>query len=186
MAKKKPRKKNTLTPSPSPKWPPVGFKSNGEVFAKIPSAQELISNASNNKKLTSQLAQLVDGVRICEKYSCGAVQVASFNGCTWWEVNAKLVGETSADDLTQRTFGDGEGESVFFALFLGVTFFLITAFLVVVALGVGVAVALAVGDGVFVAASACGEMTNATITSTTKGLITVPLEFSHGKEDTNN
>ena len=105
MAKKKPRKKNTLTPSPSPKWPPVGFKSNGEVFAKIPSAKELISNASNNKKLTSQLAQLVDGVRICEKYSCGAVQVASFNGCTWWEVNAKLVGQTSPDDSTQRTFG---------------------------------------------------------------------------------
>ena len=83
-------------------------------------------------------------------------------------------------------FGDGEGDNVFFAFFLVVTFFLITAFLVAVALGVGVAVALAVGDGVFVAASACGEMTNAAITSTTKGLITVPLKFSHGKEDTNN
>ena len=47
----------------------------------------------------------VDGVRICENYSCGAVQVASFNGCTWWEVNAKLVGQTSPDDSTQRTFG---------------------------------------------------------------------------------
>ena len=91
-------------------------------------------------------------------------------------------------------FGEGEGDRVFFALFLGTTFFLITAFLVAVALGVGVAVVLGVGvavvlgvgDGVFVAASACGEMTNAAITSTTKGLITVPLKFSHGKEDTNN
>ena len=102
---KKPGKKNTLTPSPSPKWPPAGFKSNGEVFAKIPSAKELISTASNSKILTSQLAQLVDGVPICERYSCGAVRVASFNGCTWWEVNAKLVGQTSPDDSTQRTFG---------------------------------------------------------------------------------
>jgi len=57
---------------------------------------------------------------------------------------------------------------------------------VAVALAVGVAVALAVGDGVFVAASARGEMKSAAITSTTKGLITVPLKFAHRKEDTNN
>jgi len=101
----KKRVKKTLSPSPSPKWPPVGFKSNGEVYAKIPTAKELIGTASNSKVLTAQLAQLVDGVRICEKYSCGAVQIASLNGCTWWEVNAKLVGETSADDKTLRSFG---------------------------------------------------------------------------------
>lgn len=101
----KKRAKKTLSPSPSPKWPPVGFKSNGEVYAKIPTAKELIGTASNSKVLTAQLGQLVDGVRICEKYSCGAVQIASLNGCTWWEVNAKLVGETSADDKTLRSFG---------------------------------------------------------------------------------
>jgi len=101
----KKRVKKTLSPSPSPKWPPVGFKSNGEVYAKIPTAKELIGTASSSKVLTAQLAQLVDGVRICEKYSCGAVQIASLNGCTWWEVNAQLVGETSADDKTLRSFG---------------------------------------------------------------------------------
>jgi hypothetical protein len=101
----KKRAKNSLSPSPSPKWPPVGFKSNGEVYAKIPTAKELIGTASSSKVLTAQLGQLVDGVRICEKYSCGAVQIASLNGCTWWEVNAKLVGETSADDKTLRSFG---------------------------------------------------------------------------------
>ena len=101
----KKKAKNSLSPSPSPKWPPVGFKSSGEVYAKIPTAKELIGTASSSKVLTAQLAQLVDGVRICEKYSCGAVQIASLNGCTWWEVNAKLVGETSADDKTLRSFG---------------------------------------------------------------------------------
>lgn len=102
---KKKRVKKTVSPSPSPQWPPVGFKSNGEVYAKIPTAKELIGTASGSKVLSAQLGQLVDGVRICEKYSCGAVQVASLNGCTWWEVNAKLVGETSADDKTLRSFG---------------------------------------------------------------------------------
>ena len=101
----KKRVRKSLSPSPSPQWPPVGFKSNGEVYAKIPTAKELIGTASSSKVLTAQLGQLVDGVRICEKYSCGAVQIASLNGCTWWEVNAKLVGETSADDKTLRSFG---------------------------------------------------------------------------------
>ncbi len=98
-------KKKIVTPSPSPKWPPAGFKSNGEVFAKIPTAKELVSTASSNVSLTRQLAQLVDGVRICEKFACGAVQLASANGCTWWEISANVVGQTSADDKTIRNFG---------------------------------------------------------------------------------
>ena len=105
VVKKKPRKKITITPSPKPKWPPNGFKANGDVYAKIPNAKELVGTASNSKILTAQLAQKVDGVAICEKYSCGAVQVASLDGCTWWEVNSKLVGETSATDKTLKTFG---------------------------------------------------------------------------------
>lgn len=105
VVKKKPRKKITITPSPKPQWPPSGFKANGDVYAKIPTAKELVGTASNSKILTAQLAQKVDGVAICEKYSCGAVQVASLDGCTWWEVNAKLVGETSATDKTLKTFG---------------------------------------------------------------------------------
>jgi hypothetical protein len=105
VVKKKPRKKITITPSPKPKWPPSGFKANGEVYAKIPNAKELVGTASNSKILTAQLAQKVDGVAICEKYSCGAVQVASLDGCTWWEVNSKLVGDTSATDKTLKTFG---------------------------------------------------------------------------------
>ena len=105
VVKKKPRKKVTVSPSPKPNWPPSGFKASGDVYAKIPTAKELVGTASNSKILTAQLAQKVDGVAICEKYSCGAVQVASLDGCTWWEVNAKLVGETSATDKTIKTFG---------------------------------------------------------------------------------
>ena len=107
MVKKKPtpKKKVKLSPSPSPKWPPTGFKSNGEVYAKVPTAKELIGTASNSTVLTRALAQLVDGVRICEKYSCGALQIASLNGCTWWEINAKVVGAVSSDDKTLHTYG---------------------------------------------------------------------------------
>jgi len=105
VVKKKPRKKVTITPSPKASWPPKGFKANGDVYAKIPNAKELVGTASNSKILTAQLAQKVDGVAICEKYSCGAVQVASLDGCTWWEVNSKLVGETSATEKTLKTFG---------------------------------------------------------------------------------
>ncbi len=66
--KKKPRKKVLLTPSPSPVWPLVGFKSDDdEIWAKIPTAKELVGYASGNKSLTRELARLVDGVRVCEK-----------------------------------------------------------------------------------------------------------------------
>lgn len=103
--KSKQRIKSKLSPSPAPEWPPKGFKSNAEVYAKIPTAKELISTASNSSILTRQLAKLVDGIPICEKYSCGAVQLASLNGCTWWEITATLVGVTSAEDKSIRSFG---------------------------------------------------------------------------------
>ena len=102
---KEPQKKISPTPSPAPTWPPKGFKSNGEVFAKIPTAKELIGSASNSKILTRQLSQQIDGIPICEKYSCGAVQIASLNGCTWWEIKAKLIGRNSPGDKSIRIFG---------------------------------------------------------------------------------
>ena len=100
VVKRKPRKKISLSPSPKPNWPLPGFSSDdGEIWAKIPTAKELIGNASNNKNLTRELGRLVDGVRVCEKYSCGAVQVASENGCTWWDITANV------SDMTKAIYG---------------------------------------------------------------------------------
>jgi hypothetical protein len=99
--------KAKITPSPSPVWPPKGFivSKDGNTYAKIPTAKELVGLASNDKVLTRALAQLVDGIPVCEKYSCGAVQVASAIGCTWWVITADVQGATSADDKTLKTFG---------------------------------------------------------------------------------
>jgi hypothetical protein len=99
--------KVTATPSPSPVWPPKGFikSKDGNVFIKIPTAKELVGLASNDKALTSALAKTVDGVPVCEKYSCGAVQVASLTGCTWWIVTANIRGATSEEDKTLKLFG---------------------------------------------------------------------------------
>ena len=96
-----------ITPSPSPVWPPKGFikSKDGNTFAKIPTAKELVGLASNDKVLTKALAQTVDGVPVCEKYSCGAVQVASLTGCTWWVVTANVKGATSLEDKTIKLFG---------------------------------------------------------------------------------
>jgi len=103
LAKAKP----TLTPSPSPIWPPKGFtkSKDGNVFVKIPSAKELVGLASNDKALTRALAKTVDGVSVCEKYSCGAVQVSSLTGCTWWVITANIKGVTSVEDKTLKVFG---------------------------------------------------------------------------------
>ena len=103
LAKAKP----TLSPSPSPVWPPKGFakSKDGNAFIKIPKPKELVGLASNDKVLTKALAQTVDGVPVCEKYSCGAVQVASLSACTWWVVTASVKGATSPEDKTVKLFG---------------------------------------------------------------------------------
>ena len=100
-------KKAKITPSPSPVWPPKGFirSKDGNTYAKIPTPKELVGLASNDKKLTAALAEKVDGTPICEKFSCGAVTVASAVGCVWWVVTANLKGRTSAEDKTQKLFG---------------------------------------------------------------------------------
>lgn len=96
-----------ITPSPSPVWPPKGFikSKDGSTFAKIPTPKELVGLASNDKKLTAALAEKIDGVPVCEKFSCGAVTVVSAVGCTWWVVTANLRGRTSLEDKTQKLFG---------------------------------------------------------------------------------
>ena len=94
-----------VKPSPSPKWPPVGFTVKGEIYAKVPTVKELVGIASNSKVITEQLAQKVDGLLICQKYSCGAITVASANGCSWWEVKSKVIGPKNLEDKSIVTFG---------------------------------------------------------------------------------
>ena len=94
-----------VKPSPSPKWPPVGFTVKGEIYAKVPTVKELVGIASNSKVITEQLAQKVDGLLICQKYSCGAITIASANGCSWWEVKSKVIGPKNLEDKSIVTFG---------------------------------------------------------------------------------
>ena len=95
-----------VKPSPSPKWPPVGFTVKGEIYAKVPTVKELVGIASNSKVITAQLAQKVDGVLICQKYSCGAITVAATKGCTWWEVKSRVKGPKSMEDSTIVVHGN--------------------------------------------------------------------------------
>jgi hypothetical protein len=81
--KKKKRAKVRVTPSPKPSWPPKGFAVEGEVYAKFPTAKELVGLISANSNLSKQIKQ-------CSTYICGSIQVASETGCIWWEVNAAV------------------------------------------------------------------------------------------------
>ena len=99
---KKKKKNVKLSPSPSPKWPPVGFKTDplGEtkMYLKVPNTKELIGILSAKTALASQ-------IKDCTKFTCGAVIVASEIGCRWWKVTGDVVGATSAEDRTLKTFG---------------------------------------------------------------------------------
>ncbi len=76
---KKTRAKVRISPSPKPVWPPKGFRVQGEVYAKVPTAKELVGLISANKTLQKQIKE-------CSTYICASVQVVSEIGCKWWEV----------------------------------------------------------------------------------------------------
>lgn len=85
--KSKPRKKISVSPSPKPSWPPAGFAPpESGIYAKVPSSKELVGVISAKGNLAAQVAA-------CTKFICGAVQVASEQGCLWWEVEAKVYAQ---------------------------------------------------------------------------------------------
>ena len=65
---------------------------------KVPTAKELVGILSAKTALSAQ-------IKDCTKFTCGAVLVASEIGCRWWQVRADVVGTTSAEDRTLKTFG---------------------------------------------------------------------------------
>lgn len=102
VKKKKKKKISKVTPSPSPKWPPAGFKTDAlgatKLYMKVPSAKELVGILSAKTSLSAQ-------IKDCTKFTCGAVLLASEIGCRWWQVTGDVVGATSAEDRTLKTFG---------------------------------------------------------------------------------
>ena len=71
-------------PSPSPKWPPQGFKGKDGVYAKVPTSKELVGLLSAKRTLQSV-------VKNCREFACGAVIAAAETGCEWWEVTSRVL-----------------------------------------------------------------------------------------------
>lgn len=85
--KKKPRKISKPLPSPSPKWPPKGFREVDGVYISTPkSEKELVGVLSAKTTLLSE-------IRACEKRVCAVVYVAAEEKCKWWEVQAIVIGK---------------------------------------------------------------------------------------------
>lgn len=88
-AKKKkpaPRKISKPIPSPSPKWPPKGFKAVDGVYISTPkSERELVGVLSAKTNLLSE-------IQACDKKVCAVVYVASKSKCNWWEVQSIVIG----------------------------------------------------------------------------------------------
>lgn len=96
--KKYVRKRVAPIPSPPAKWPPANFNNSGSIYAKIPSASELNSFASNSKPLSAELKD-------CEKLTCGAIFLASVNGCRWWQIDSVVTSPSKTTPGTRDTLG---------------------------------------------------------------------------------
>ena len=78
------KKRNPVAPSPSPKWPPLGFKVMNDVYWRTPSVEVMMNVAAGNTSLAKAIAA-------CKEYSCGRLQVASLIGCVYWEIDSKVI-----------------------------------------------------------------------------------------------
>jgi len=78
------KKKNPIKPSPSPKWPPLGFKMMDDIYYRTPSVEVMMNVAAGNSTLAKAIAA-------CKEYSCGRLQVASLIGCVYWEIDSKVI-----------------------------------------------------------------------------------------------
>jgi hypothetical protein len=77
-------KKNPIAPSPSPKWPPLGFKVMDDIYYRTPSVEVMMNVAAGNSVLAKAIAA-------CKEFSCGRLQVASLIGCVYWEIDSKVI-----------------------------------------------------------------------------------------------
>ena len=82
--KKPATKKKSLAPSPSPKWPPAGYKVMDDIYYRTPSVEIMMNVAAGNSALAKAVAA-------CKEFSCGRLQVASLIGCVYWEIESKVI-----------------------------------------------------------------------------------------------
>ena len=89
------KKSATPIPSPSPKWPPQGFKGTDGVYAKVATFKELTGLLSAQKNLPAVVNQ-------CKEFACGAVIAAAETGCAWWEVTSSVFRSTIGSTVAER------------------------------------------------------------------------------------
>ena len=87
-AVKKKKKRNPVKPSPSPKWPPAGFKVMDEIYYRTPSVEVMMNVAADTTPTAMALAK---AIAACKEFSCGRLQVASLIGCVYWEIDSKVI-----------------------------------------------------------------------------------------------
>jgi hypothetical protein len=80
--------KKPVVPSPSPKWPPTGFKVMDNIYYRTPSVEVMMNVAAD---LTPTAKALAKAIAVCKEFSCGRLQVASLIGCVYWEIDSKVI-----------------------------------------------------------------------------------------------
>ena len=78
------KKKKPVAPSPSPKWPPLGFKVMDDIYYRTPTVEVMMNVAAGNTSLAKAIAA-------CKEFSCGRLQIASLIGCVYWEIDSKVI-----------------------------------------------------------------------------------------------
>ena len=98
----------TALPSPSPAWPPLGFRSVGTAYARVPTGVELIgilSAMKNSSTATDSCAADPKNPK-APAFSCAAILVGSTHRCTWWKISSTITGIDPANPPGRISLGE--------------------------------------------------------------------------------
>ena len=95
-------------PAASLVWPPLGFRSAGTAFARVPTGVELIgilSTMKNSSTATNSCA--ADPKKPNTRaFSCAAILVGSTLRCNWWKISSTITGIDPANPPGRISLGD--------------------------------------------------------------------------------
>jgi hypothetical protein len=95
-------------PSPSPAWPPLGFRSVGTAYARVPTGVELIGilSAMKNSSTATNSCAADPKKPNAPAFSCAAILVGSTQRCNWWKISSTITGIDPVNPPGRISLGD--------------------------------------------------------------------------------
>ena len=103
-----PRQRKVRAAIPQLIWPPNGFTSVGNAYARVPTGDELVGILSTSDDATSSINSCAADPKNPSEpaISCAAILVGATERCSWWKVTSTVTGIDPAAQGNRITLGE--------------------------------------------------------------------------------